>query len=156
MAHDFLASPATLAGFVSAFESLHLPPEQFTHAAHVALAACYAVRHGEAAFERIKEGLWRFHLAAGGQHTETSGYHETLTRFWCNVIADAVAGTADEWHAARHAVACFGGQRDLPSRCYSFDVAGSVEARRQWLPPDRAPAIPACAPEPGPVPSRAP
>lgn len=133
---DFLASAEALAAFVAAWEAGTLPKGRWTHAAHVAVGACYTVRYGAAAFERIKAGILRYNVAVGTPNTETSGYHETLTRFWANVLAKIVDGCENPLEAARTAVTMLGWQRDLPRLYYSFDVVLSSEARRKWIPPD--------------------
>ena len=96
------------------------------------------MRYGEGALAKIREGILRYNHAVGTANTESSGYHETLTRLWAGVVAEAVAGFSNEWLAARHAVQRFGEDRDLPRRFYSFDVVRSVEARRTWVAPDLA------------------
>lgn len=121
---------------MDAWESGTLPQAAWTHAAHVAIGACYTVRFGSLALDRIRAGILRYNAAVGVANTDTSGYHETLTRFWATVIAEAVRGSTDEWQAACLAVDRFGGDRDLHARHYSFDVVRSVEARRRWIPPD--------------------
>jgi flavin reductase (DIM6/NTAB) family NADH-FMN oxidoreductase RutF len=63
-------------------------------------------------------------------------HHETLTRFWADVLARFVNGIADPWQAAVKAVDKFGEDRDLHHLYYSFDVMRSTEARRTWVPPD--------------------
>ena len=137
-AHPFLASDEAFQAFVTAWEQGTLPHAQWSHAAHVSIGACYAVRHGDGALAKIREGILRYNDSVGTANTATSGYHETLTRFWAGVIAGAVAGIADERQAARHAVAMFGHDRDRPRRYYSFDVVRDVEARRRWVAPDLA------------------
>jgi hypothetical protein len=134
----FLASDEAFAAFVTAWEQGTLPPAQWSHAAHVSIGACYAVRHGDGAIAKLRAGIRRYNEAVGTANTATSGYHETLTRFWAGVIAEAVAGYVDERQAACHAVARFGHDRDRPRRAYSFDVVSSLEARRTWIAPDLA------------------
>ena len=134
---DFLVSAEAFAEFVAAWEAGTLPKTRWTHAVHLAVGACYTVRYGAAAFERIKAGILRYNAAVGTRNTETSGYHETLTRFWANVLAKIVDGCESPLQAARTAVALYGSQRDLPQLYYSFDVVQSAEARRRWIPPDR-------------------
>lgn len=134
---DFLASAEAWAAFVAEWEAETLPKGRWTHAAHVAVGAGYTVRHRAAAFERIKAGILRYNTAVGTRNTETSGYHETLTRFWANVLAKIVDGCENPLQAARTAVTMLGSQRDLPRLYYSFDVVQSRKARRKWIPPDR-------------------
>ncbi len=51
--------------------------------------------------------------------------------------ARAGGGATSRWDAVRAALDRFGEDRDLPRRCYSFDVVGDVRARAEWVPPDR-------------------
>ncbi len=139
LSYPWLASAEAFQTFVAAWESGALPKPEWTHAAHVAVGACYAVRHGAAALDRTRDGIRRYNAAVGTANTDTSGYHETLTRFWAEVLAAAVAGDTDEWQAARKAVARYGEVRDLHVLHYRFDVVRSVEARRGWIAPDLAP-----------------
>lgn len=136
-AHPWLASPQEFAAFIDTWERGALPKPAWTHAAHVAVGACYAVRFGADAFVHTKAGILRHNEAVGTANTDTSGYHETLTRFWVDVLAAVTAGLDDEWRAACVAVDRFGGVRDYHAQFYGVDVVRSVEARRTWVPPDR-------------------
>jgi flavin reductase (DIM6/NTAB) family NADH-FMN oxidoreductase RutF len=124
--------------FVDAWERTSLPRSQWSHAGHVALGACYAVRYGEGAMAKTRDGIRRFNVATGTANTAMSGYHETLTRFWATVIAQATQEFTDEWLAARHAVERYGEDRDLHRLFYSFDVVRNVVARHTWIAPDLA------------------
>jgi hypothetical protein len=83
----------------------------------------------------------RYNEAVGGKNTETSGYHETVTVFWIRVLARL--HDSREWNSrsefVRAAVEQFAGQRDFFRAYYSFDLAGSTEARRRWIAPDLQP-----------------
>jgi hypothetical protein len=138
--HPFAASPQTLDAFVAAWHAGGVPRSAWTHGAHVAVCAYYAFeRDPEEAFTVVKAGILEFARASGIVPTATSGYHETLTRFWTLVIAAHVraSGAATRWEAACAALDRFGADRDLPQRAYSFDVVRDVRARAAWVPPDR-------------------
>ena len=79
--------------------------------------------------------------SVGTANAATSGYHETLTRFWSGIVGDAVrAGNfPSRFAAVHHAVNQFGADRDRFRLFYSFDVVNDRRARREWIPPDRAP-----------------
>lgn len=139
LSYPWLASAEAFQAFVAAWEAGTLPKHEWSHAAHVAVGACYALRHGDAALDRTRAGILRYNTAVGTANTDTSGYHETLTRFWAEVLAAEVAGQANEWQAAKRAVARFGEDRDLHGLYYGFDVVRSVDARRAWVAPDLAP-----------------
>jgi hypothetical protein len=133
---QFLGTRESFEHFVAAWEAGTLPKPNWTHAAHVAVGACYTVRYGGRAFANIKRGILRYNAAVGTKNTDKSGYHETLTRFWSQRIAELVAACTDPWEAARLAVEKFGDRRDLAQLYYSFDVVSDREARRSWIPPD--------------------
>jgi hypothetical protein len=82
-----------------------------------------------------------FNLAVGGANTPTSGYHETLTRFWLLIVAEFLRQhpPASPLAAARHAVATFGEASALHTVYYSGDVAKDNTARITWRPPDLLP-----------------
>jgi hypothetical protein len=139
-AHPFAATPATLDAFVAAWHAGAVSRAEWTHGAHVAVCAYYAFnRDPEATFAIVKAGILAFARACGIVHTATSGYHETLTRFWTLVIAAHVrdSGATSRWDAARVALDRFGDDRDLPQRAYGFDVVRDERARAAWVPPDR-------------------
>ena len=78
---DF-ASDAEVGSLAAAFESAAIPPTQFTHAAHMAVALSYLAEHPlEEARERMREMLLRFTA-----HHHVDVYHETLTTFWMRLL----------------------------------------------------------------------
>ena len=140
--YPFLADAATLHQFVRRWETCSLPLEDWTHSAHIAVSAFYAVRLSpEELFKTMKQGIVRFNLSVGIKNGPDSGYHETLTRFWSNIISGFVAKHAytSPLQAAYSAVKLFGEDRQLHSSHYSFDVVRSSKARREWIPPDSEP-----------------
>ncbi len=134
--HSFIASREALDEFVAAWEAGTLPGVQWTHAAHVAVGAYYTIRYPGKALERLKNGIIRYNDADGTKNSDTSGYHETLTRFWANVLARFLNEGTDPWKAACEAVERFGEDRDLHRLYYSFDVVRNSKARKTWIPPD--------------------
>ena len=139
--HKYLSSPRALAEFVAAWEACTLTKADWTHAAHVAVGSYYVVLNPSTAFERMKSGLLKFNESVGGVNSDTSGYHETLTRLWIDVLAKFTGkhGFTDPWIAACAAVRQFGESRDLHRLYYNFDVLRSIEARRSWIPPNLNP-----------------
>jgi hypothetical protein len=73
---ELLLTRESFERFVADWEAGTLPKPKWTHAAHVAVGACYTVRYGQRAFEEIKQGILRYNAAVGTANTETSGYHE--------------------------------------------------------------------------------
>ncbi len=147
MRSEHLSSEGALERFLRGFEAGTLPKGEWTHGAHVAAAAYYlqgASQGGvyDAAYDEvlpvIRERIQSYNLAVGGANTPTSGYHETLTRFWLRMVAgflrERQPGTSLE--AARLAVAAFGEKRALHAEYYSGDVVKDCEARLGWREPD--------------------
>ena len=140
----FVESDAALDNFVGHWKGGTLPKKAWTHAAHVAMAAYITFDHpAEPAFEQMKAGVLHHNASVGTANTEDSGYHETLTRFWCAIVGDFVrAGSyISRFEAVRAAVSAFGENRNLPRLFYSFDLVSNRRARREWVPPDRRPAM---------------
>jgi len=141
MTYDFLETEQAFAEFLDGFERGTLPKAIWTHAAHLAIGTWYLVTFPEgAAFDRVRTGIQHYNVCVGTANTEGSGYHETLTIFWLNMIGRFLADTGrtgDKLDKVRSVVEEFGGQRDLFRQYYSFDVVASREARARWVPPDR-------------------
>src|SRR4029077_8353785 len=110
-----LGSERQLQRFVEAWKAGKLPKAEWTHAAHVAMAAYFAFdRAAEATFAIMKAGILHHNTSVGTPNTEDNGYHETLTRFWSSEIGEFVrAGRyTSRWEAVRAAVSAFGADRD--------------------------------------------
>lgn len=140
--YPFLAGAAALDQFVRDWESGALPKSAWTHCAHVVVTAFYAFNCGpEALFSTIERGIRHFNNCSGVINGPDGGYHESLTRFWAQIISDFVSSRNFEsrLEAARETAAVFGEDRDLFKLYYSFDVVRDQRARREWIPPDRTP-----------------
>ena len=86
----------------------------------------------------LRDRIRSYNEATGVANTATSGYHETITRFYLMVIRRFLAGAdpsrpIDEL-AAELVARC--GDRDLPLRHYARERLFSTAARAGWLPPD--------------------
>ena len=138
-----LESEPQLHKFVEAWKAGKLPRAEWTHSAHVAMAAYFAFDHAaEATFAIMKACILHHNTSVGTPNTEDNGYHETLTRFWSSEIGDFVRSGhfASRLEAVRAAVSAFGSDRDRFRLFYSFDVVRDRRARREWIAPDREPA----------------
>jgi hypothetical protein len=141
-AHPFLDSDHPLDHFFYQWQSGTLPKSSWTHAAPVAVAARLAFDHPpDRALELTRSGIIHHNESVGTANTETSGYHETLTRFWSGLIGDTVrsGNFLSRLAAVRHAVTKFGNDRSAFRPYYSFDVVNDHRARREWVPPDLDP-----------------
>lgn len=121
------------AELIRRFERCEVTGADWTHQAHLAAAAWYLTHFDpEDAGRRIRSGIRKLNESLGGQNTEDSGFHETLTEFWMREV---------EARLRR-------GERleeilGLPSgywrEFYSVDLPKSREARREWMEPDLKP-----------------
>ncbi len=122
------------------WEARTLPKAEWTHAAHVAICAFYTAEFGAVdALRRMREGIPLYNEAVGGQNTEDSGYHETLTCLWAKIVANfmALGQFATRCAAVSAAVQRFGQERKLHEAFYTYDVVTDRRARREWVPPDK-------------------
>lgn len=137
------ATEADLDEFLRGFEQGTYPVRQWTHAAHLAMAGGDLTRMSAAeAVPFLRERIAAYNVAQGGQNTETSGYHETLTVFWVKIVAAHLAGldsSLSRLERVRSTVETFAGQSGLFREYWSFDVVKSREARHGWVPPDLRP-----------------
>jgi hypothetical protein len=85
--------------------------------------------------------IQRYNVANGGQNTDTSGYHHTMTLLFLNAIRHFVRtlppGTSPG-DAARALLQSPIGTKEYPLRYYSRECIMSKEARRGWVVPDLA------------------
>jgi hypothetical protein len=137
---DFLESDASLGALIAGFEDGTWPKSQWTHAAHLATGACYILDNADTALDRLRTEIPRYNVAQGGANTEDSGYHETLTCFWHDIIRGLIrtlpAGL-DRLAIARAVVTEFVPKRDLFREYYDFDVVNSRDARARCIPSSR-------------------
>jgi hypothetical protein len=94
------------------------------------------MQYPETALERVRTGIIRYNEAVGTANTDSSGYHETLTRLWIGIVEKLLERIREPLAGARHAVETLADQRDLFRKYHSFDVVGDVTARRTWTAPD--------------------
>ena len=139
MSETFPEDEAALQSLIAGFEDGTWPGAQWRHSSHLALAACYILDYPDA-MNLLRTRIARYNESQGGKNTPDSGYHETITRFWVEIISRLMADLPPgltRLEVARRVVACFGDRRDLFRDYYDFDVVTSREARATWVPPIR-------------------
>ena len=134
-----------IAEFVRQFEECTLPKPRWTHQAHLVVGLWYLSRHSaDEALPIVRQRIRAYNEAVGTENTDTGGYHETLTRFFLNSIAA---------HMARHPEKSLPDSLALllrsplarsswPLQFYTRERLFSVQARREWLEPDRLHSAP--------------
>jgi hypothetical protein len=137
-----LVSEDSLDQFLHAFFHHTLPKPQWTHAAHVTLAACLLHKADvPSVLPVVRNAICSYNLSVGTQNTDTSGYHETLTVFWLRVVNQSLrqSPSASRLEAVRNVVAAYGTERALHRLYYSTDIVTCAAARGAWLEPDLKP-----------------
>lgn len=139
-AHPAPRTDGEIHELVDEFEAGRLPVEQWHHREHL-LVATWMLRHESgprAALARLRAGLQRYLDAHGIETTLTTGYHETITRGWLELVnreldprlplADAALGVClrldDKAVLLEH---------------WSREVLTSAAARATWVEPDLRP-----------------
>jgi hypothetical protein len=135
--------PSEVEWLLAGFEDCSLPKPMWTHRAHLAVALCYCERQShDQALQQMRNGIRRYNEATGGANTETSGYHETITRFYLWLVDHCVRnGKLPKGDLATRVNGLYAsyGARDLPLRHWTRERLMSVEARREWVEPDLLP-----------------
>ncbi len=137
--YGFLADDEALTRFIRQWQECALPMAEWTHGAHVAVAAYFAFDLGaEQLFSAMRRGILKLDESHGTVNGPDRGYHETLTRFWSLVMGSFVrrGRFASRLEAVRQAVARFGPERDLHRLYYNFDVVKSRRAREEAIEPE--------------------
>jgi hypothetical protein len=124
--------------FLRQFEDCSFPFEQWHHRAHVRLAYLYLTRHGfEIASTKLRDGIRAYNVANNVPESPTSGYHETMTRFWLHIIQATVQQygalpTSDEFFDFHPQLS----QKKNHRLFYSPALFTSPVAKSQFVEPD--------------------
>lgn len=127
---------------VHGFETGTLSRSQWDHKAHLTVACWYLVCYPEPeATRRIREGIQQYNKAVGIVTARESGYHETMTMFWINMVKCFLKRATLECSLVglmndltkRYA------NKHLPFDYYSRDLLMSWQARRNRVEPDLKP-----------------
>lgn len=124
--------------FLAALEDGSLPPDQFSHRSHLRAAWLYLERHALAeAARRCALTIQRYATGLGVPEK----FHLTLSLAFMHIVAEQ-----KQQHPARDWEAFLAACPDLQTnaqaiigRYYSEAVLDSPQARRSFVPPDRAP-----------------
>lgn len=119
-----------------------LPKSEWTHHAHLRAGLWHVKEHGAIkALELLRVRISSYNESVGTANTDTSGYHETITRFYVTVIDRFLAKVdrdVDLDTLAAQLITAHGDRR-LPLHHYSEGRLFSPVARRSWVEPDLRP-----------------
>jgi hypothetical protein len=119
-----------------------LPRAEWTHEAHLAATTWLLTRRADVDIDTVLPGIIRgYNESAGGVNSDSEGYHETITRVFLHGVRLflAEADLREPLHELVNQLLLSPmGRRDWPLRFYSRGLLFSVEARRNFIPPDLA------------------
>jgi hypothetical protein len=119
-----------------------LSREEWTHEAHLGATTYLLTRRPDIEVDRELPGIIRrFNESVGGVNDDTQGYHQTITRVFQHGVRLFLAEVdpSEPLHELVNELLLSPmGRRDWPLRFYSAERLFSVEARRQFVPPDLA------------------
>ncbi|MEQ1749394.1 MAG: hypothetical protein ABL974_08230 [Prosthecobacter sp.] len=125
--------------FIRDFETLRLPKSLWTHHAHLIVGLWYVTHHSpDVALSIVRQRIRAYNEAVGTANTDSSGYHETLTRlFLRGITAHALAHSSESLPSSlallMHSPLA---NKDWPLTFYSRERLFSVAARHEWIEPD--------------------
>jgi hypothetical protein len=123
------------------FEDQSLPLGLWNHRAHLKVAYLYLRRFSfDEALQRLRDGIKAYNAAHKIADSLTSGYHETMTQAWLQLVHTTLC----QFGPADSADAFFDAQTQLSQTrtlllFYSRDRVRSPEAKSSFITPDLAP-----------------
>ena len=131
-------SDENLARIARGIADTTLPRAEWSHAAHFA-AALWMLRAGT--IDALPGTIRRYNVACGTANTDTTGYHETITRASIRATHAFLAEGVDAplWQTANALMASPLGRSDWLLAYWRRERLFSVEARRTWVEPDLQP-----------------
>jgi hypothetical protein len=119
-----------------------LPRADWTHEAHLASTTYLLTRRPDIDLDQELPGIIRaYNESVGGVNSDSEGYHETITRTFLHgvrLFLDEADGHEPLHELVNELLLSPMGRRDWPMRFYSPERLFSVEARRNFVPPDIA------------------
>jgi hypothetical protein len=127
--------------YLRRFEDQSLPLDLWNHRAHLKVAYLYLIRFSfDESLRKLRTGIQAYNAAHKIADSQTSGYHETMTNAWLQLVHT----TLSQFGPAACADAFFEVQAQLSQKralllFYSRERIMSLEAKRSFIPPDLAP-----------------
>jgi hypothetical protein len=136
------ASDAEIVHLGERFLARDLPKQEWTHEAHLATTTWLLLKRPDIDVDKeLPDLIRRYNESVGGVNSDSEGYHETITRAFLAGIRLFLseADVTEPLHELVNELLLSPmGSRDWPLRFYSRERLLSVEARRDFLPPDIA------------------
>ena len=132
---------ADVTAFIGEFEGRRLPKARWTHEGHLVAGLWYVWHFGAAdALEKLRVKIRDHNTSVGTLNTDSSGYHETITRLYVEGIgrlcSSSPGSTLEEVLAKLLSSPM--ASSEWPLSFHSAERLFSVRARREWVPPEVA------------------
>jgi hypothetical protein len=128
---------------VERFIARTLPREEWTHLAHLAVGLWHVDRYGaREALTRLRSGIRLLNDSHGTINSPGSGYHETITRAYVQLLAEFNTLSAAKMPLPARVSSLLASklaQKDALLTFYSRTTLMSEKARTEWVEPDIAP-----------------
>ncbi len=119
---------------VDRLERCLLAGDEFRHQDHLAVAVVYLYASDlESAVDKMRASLVRF----SSHHDASKKYHETMTRFWVELVEKRLDRSACLCESV-HRVQAELSDKNIINQYYSAERLNSPEAKAQWVEPDLA------------------
>lgn len=127
------------------FDASALPAAEWTHEAHLLVGLYHLLHYGrDESIIRLRSRIITMNHIQGTPNSATRGYHETITLFWVWVLETYIqqAGATHHADVYQKFLDTPLSRADLLFRFYSRERLFSVQARANWVEPDRLPLTP--------------
>jgi hypothetical protein len=121
------------------FEALRVSKAQWTHEAHLAAGLWYLWHLGyEGALSELRNRIRIHNTSVGTPNSDSSGYHETLTRLYLVEIANQSLpkSRGDFESALARVMSSPLASSNWPLSYYTKERLFSTQARKEWCEPD--------------------
>ena len=133
------ATTQDIESFIREFEARSLPKPRWTHHSHLVVGLWYLTHHSaDDALSIVRQRIRAYNEAVGTANTDSSGYHETMTRLFLHGIAAHILAHSSESLPSSLALLLQSplAHKDWPLSFYSRERLFSVAARHEWIEPD--------------------
>jgi hypothetical protein len=124
---------------IKAFIVKKLPRERWTHEAHLIVSAHYCLAFDcIVALKFLRNNIIEYNELSGTLNTDSSGYHETLTRFWIIITKNFINNNSDlgKEELIRSFINSEYASKTLHLEYYSPEIIYSNRARHDWVDPN--------------------
>lgn len=125
------------------FESCRLSKAEWTHQAHLAIGMWHVHTVGaDEALTRLRVGIRRLNDSHGTANTDSSGYHETITRAYVQLLSRFLSECDLTTPLDERVALLLSGplaERDALLKFYTRERLMSPQARAKWVEPDIMP-----------------